>query len=79
VNKTIRIVLLATLSTAQAIEPTLDAECLKLLRLAKEPTTIHNTAGVEHYRQSFSVPLTRMTEAPKKSQHLTGFRLSLSS
>jgi hypothetical protein len=50
VNKTIRIVLLATLSTAQAIEPTLDAECLKLLRLAKEPTTIHNTAGVEHYR-----------------------------
>jgi hypothetical protein len=51
----------ASVAATSAGEPALDGRCLDLLRQAKEPATIRNTAGVEHFRLifdgTFSVPL----------------------
>ncbi len=55
-------------ATSFAAEPPLEDWCLDLLRQAKEPTSIRNTAGIEHFRlifsRAFSVPLVvRVTKA----------------
>lgn len=62
------VVFLASVAAACASEPTLEDWCLDLLRQAKEPVSLRNTAGVEHFRlifrQSFSVPIViRVTKA----------------
>ena len=59
---------LASVVAACASEPPLEGWCVDLLRQAKEPASIRNTVGIEHFRlifsQAFSVPLVvRVTKA----------------